>query len=63
MSSGSSGSPSAATASSKALVGVVMGSRSDWDTMRHAAEMLESSGRSWSRSREIVIFLLLVSTL
>ena len=44
MSSGSSGSPSATTASSKALVGVVMGSRSDWDTMRHAAEMLESLG-------------------
>jgi 5-(carboxyamino)imidazole ribonucleotide mutase len=25
-------------------VGVVMGSRSDWETMRHAAEMLESLG-------------------
>jgi len=27
---------------SKPLVGVVMGSRSDWETMRHAAETLES---------------------
>ena len=26
------------------LVGVVMGSRSDWETMRHATEMLESFG-------------------
>jgi 5-(carboxyamino)imidazole ribonucleotide mutase len=26
------------------LVGVVMGSRSDWETMRHAAEMLERLG-------------------
>jgi 5-(carboxyamino)imidazole ribonucleotide mutase len=26
------------------LVGVVMGSRSDWDTMRHAVEMLERLG-------------------
>jgi len=26
------------------LVGVIMGSRSDWDTMRHAAETLESFG-------------------
>lgn len=26
----------------KPLVGVIMGSRSDWDTMRHAAETLES---------------------
>ncbi len=25
----------------KALVGVIMGSRSDWETMRHAVEMLE----------------------
>ncbi len=23
------------------LVGIVMGSRSDWETMRHAAEVLE----------------------
>ncbi|HEY8613714.1 MAG TPA: AIR carboxylase family protein, partial [Roseomonas sp.] len=23
------------------LVGIIMGSRSDWETMRHAAEMLE----------------------
>ena len=26
------------------LVGVVMGSKSDWDTMRHACEMLEALG-------------------
>jgi len=26
------------------LVGVIMGSRSDWDTMRHTAETLESLG-------------------
>ncbi len=26
---------------SRPLVGVIMGSRSDWETMRHAAEMLE----------------------
>ena len=28
----------------KPLVGVIMGSRSDWDTMRHAAEMLSELG-------------------
>ena len=28
----------------KPLVGVVMGSRSDWETMRHAAEVLEGLG-------------------
>jgi len=28
----------------KPIVGVVMGSRSDWETMRHAAEMLEQLG-------------------
>jgi 5-(carboxyamino)imidazole ribonucleotide mutase len=28
----------------KPLVGVIMGSKSDWDTMRHAAEILESFG-------------------
>ncbi len=26
------------------LVGIIMGSRSDWDTMRHASEMLDSLG-------------------
>jgi 5-(carboxyamino)imidazole ribonucleotide mutase len=26
------------------LVGIIMGSKSDWDTMRHASEMLESLG-------------------
>ena len=30
--------------SDKPLVGVIMGSRSDWDTMRHAAELFESFG-------------------
>jgi hypothetical protein len=25
----------------KTLVGIIMGSRSDWDTMRHAAEILD----------------------
>lgn len=28
----------------KALVGIIMGSRSDWETMRHAAETLEALG-------------------
>ena len=27
-----------------ALVGIIMGSKSDWDTMQHAAQMLESLG-------------------
>jgi 5-(carboxyamino)imidazole ribonucleotide mutase len=27
-----------------ALVGIIMGSRSDWDTMRHAAEVLDELG-------------------
>jgi len=27
-----------------ALVGIIMGSRSDWDTMRHASETLETLG-------------------
>jgi 5-(carboxyamino)imidazole ribonucleotide mutase len=26
------------------VVGIIMGSRSDWETMRHAAETLESLG-------------------
>ncbi len=26
------------------LIGVIMGSKSDWDTLRHAAELLESFG-------------------
>ena len=30
--------------SSNPLVGVIMGSRSDWETMRHAVEILESLG-------------------
>ena len=31
----------------EALVGVVMGSRSDWETMRHAAETLEQLGLAY----------------
>lgn len=31
-------------ASSRPLVGIIMGSASDWETMRHAAEMLEQLG-------------------
>jgi 5-(carboxyamino)imidazole ribonucleotide mutase len=30
--------------SDKVLVGVIMGSQSDWDTMQHAADMLEALG-------------------
>ncbi len=33
-----------ASRSTGPLVGIIMGSRSDWETMRHAAEMLESLG-------------------
>jgi 5-(carboxyamino)imidazole ribonucleotide mutase len=33
--------------SQSVLVGVVMGSKSDWDTMRHACEMLEALGVSF----------------
>ena len=33
----------------KPLVGVIMGSKSDWDTMRHAAEMLENFGVSYEK--------------
>ncbi len=28
----------------QALIGIIMGSKSDWDTMRHAAETLEALG-------------------
>ena len=31
-------------ANSKALVGIIMGSQSDWPTMKHAADMLTSLG-------------------
>ena len=34
----------AATRPEKPLVGVLMGSKTDWDTMRHASEMLERFG-------------------
>ena len=30
--------------SAPVLVGIVMGSRSDWDTMQHAAQKLEALG-------------------
>jgi 5-(carboxyamino)imidazole ribonucleotide mutase len=30
--------------SKKPLVGIVMGSNSDWETMQHAAQMLEQFG-------------------
>jgi len=33
--------------SNKPLVGIIMGSQSDWETMRHAAEMLEQLGVSF----------------
>jgi len=33
-----------APSAAKPLVGVVMGSRSDWETMRHASEMLDQLG-------------------
>jgi 5-(carboxyamino)imidazole ribonucleotide mutase len=33
----------------KPLVGVIMGSKSDWDTMRHAAELLEHFGVTYEK--------------
>lgn len=33
-----------ATGAAKPLVGVIMGSRSDWETMRHASEILDQLG-------------------
>jgi 5-(carboxyamino)imidazole ribonucleotide mutase len=32
-----------------ALVGLIMGSKSDWDTMRHAAEILEGFGVAYEK--------------
>ena len=32
-----------------ALVGIIMGSTSDWETMRHAADMLESLGVAYEK--------------
>src|SRR3546814_8356479 len=44
---------SAMTANPKqALVGLVMGSRSDWETMQHAAQKLEALGVPFERSEE-----------
>ena len=37
-------SPSAETAEKQPLVGVIMGSSSDWETLRHAAETLQELG-------------------
>ena len=34
------------TAQTPPLVGIIMGSTSDWETMRHAAEVLEHLVRS-----------------
>jgi 5-(carboxyamino)imidazole ribonucleotide mutase len=36
--------------SERPLVGVIMGSRSDWETLRHAAETLESFGVAHERA-------------
>lgn len=36
--------PSGGDAADRPLVGVIMGSRSDWDTMAHAVEILEQLG-------------------
>ncbi len=33
----------------KPLIGVIMGSKSDWDTLRHAAELLESFGVAYEK--------------
>lgn len=33
----------------RALVGIIMGSSSDWETMRHAAEMLDSLGVTYEK--------------
>jgi len=40
----SSDRPNCRMAESKPLVAIIMGSKSDWDTMRHAAEMLDELG-------------------
>jgi 5-(carboxyamino)imidazole ribonucleotide mutase len=34
------------------LVGIIMGSRSDWETMQHAAETLDELGVSYAESAE-----------
>ena len=34
-------------ASTKAVVGVILGSQSDWETMRHAGETLDKLGVPW----------------
>ncbi|MCB4822305.1 5-(carboxyamino)imidazole ribonucleotide mutase [Roseicella aerolata] len=40
----SEGTPTSTSASLAPLVGIIMGSRSDWETMRHAAETLDRLG-------------------
>ena len=37
--------------SEKVLVGIIMGSQSDWDTMKHAADALESLGVAYETKR------------
>ena len=39
-----SDSPQGTPLAGPVLVGVIMGSKSDWETLRHAAEMLEQFG-------------------
>src|SRR6476660_8431083 len=34
---------------SRPVVGIIMGSKSDWETMRHAAEMLDQLGVSYEK--------------
>jgi 5-(carboxyamino)imidazole ribonucleotide mutase len=34
---------------SQPLIGIIMGSRSDWETMRHAAEMLDTLGIAYEK--------------
>jgi phosphoribosylcarboxyaminoimidazole (NCAIR) mutase len=35
----------------KPLIGIIMGSRSDWETMRHAAETLDALGVPYETPR------------
>lgn len=41
--------PSSPPAGSTPAVGVIMGSRSDWETMRHAAEVLDALGVAYEK--------------
>ena len=40
-------------AQSKLLVGVVMGSKSDWDVMRHSVDTLTELGKNWMRRQAV----------